>query len=233
MIVLALDTTSRHASVAVLRDAETQLEYNFTSSADLSATLIPSLEFVLRSLRLGLDDIGLFAAAVGPGLYTGVRVGLATLRGLLFGRRKPVVPVLTLHALAHKFADSERPVVPLIDARRGEVCLAAYRFRNQEMHELFPPRLLPVAGIAACVQSLEDPVFVGSGAETHRDELKRSFPESSLHYRSHFLATEIGRIAWLRRRRALAGAEKVEPFYVRPAEAEASANSASRRARPD
>ncbi len=94
MNILALDTTSRFSSIAVLRDDEIQLEYNFSSADNLSALLVPNLDFLLKSLKLDLERVDLLGVAVGPGLYTGIRIGLATIKGLLLGNDRPLVPVV-------------------------------------------------------------------------------------------------------------------------------------------
>lgn len=231
MNVLALDTSSRQASIAVLQNDEIVAEFDFSTSDNLSAVLVPNVEFVLGSLKMPLAAIDLFAAAVGPGLYTGIRIGLATLKGLLFGLRKPFVPVLTLHALAWKYAGSGRSIVPLIDARRGEVCLAAYRFDDERLTELISPLLLPVGEISRHVAAVTDPLFVGSGAKTHRDELPCVFSASGLQDRSPFLAVEIGRIAHAEhnRQKSLSDPDMLEPFYLRPVEPETAADLRPRR----
>ncbi|MBE0665367.1 MAG: tRNA (adenosine(37)-N6)-threonylcarbamoyltransferase complex dimerization subunit type 1 TsaB, partial [Candidatus Aminicenantes bacterium] len=117
MNLLCFDTTSRDASIAVLRDEEILQEYNFSTRDNLSAVMIPSLEFLLRSLGMKISQIDLFGVAVGPGLFTGIRIGLATLKGMNFAAAKPMVAVNTLEALAFKFADSKKNIVALIDAR--------------------------------------------------------------------------------------------------------------------
>ena len=222
MNLLSFDTTSRDASIAVLRDDEIVLEYNFSSRDNLSAMLIPSLEFLLRSLGMKMAQIDVFGAAVGPGLFTGIRIGLATLKGLNFTALKPMVGVNTLEALAFKFADSKKTVVPLIDARKGEVYLGCYRFAGGEMNELVQPCLLPVSALHPLLDPFADKVFVGSGAECHADFLKSNFPESRLLYRSNFLASEIGRIAGQRfgRGKFVTDLQELLPFYIRRPDAE-------------
>lgn len=218
MILLALDTSSRDASIAVLRDGEIALEYNFSSRDDLSALLAPSLEFLLRSLELRLAQVDLLAAAVGPGLFTGIRVGLATLQGLNLAAGRPVIGVNSLEALACKLGDGAGTVVPLIDARRQEVYLAAYRFANGVRCERLAPRLLALAEVAPALAGLPDPVLVGSGAEEHGELLRRALPGCRIQYRSRFLASEVGRIA-LERFRNGAGAP-LRPAYIRRPDAE-------------
>lgn len=227
MNLLCFDSTSRDASIAILRDEEILLEYNFSSRDDLSAMMIPSLEFLLRSLGWRMPQVDLFGVAVGPGLFTGIRVGLATLKGLNFAGGKPMVGVNTLEALACKFADSKRTIVPMIDARKGEVYLAAYRFDTPgsggEMVECLAPRLLRVQDAASLLAPFPDKVFVGSGAECHGDRLRRDCPGGRLLYRSNFLASEIGRLALARFRRGLfvTDLQEIHPFYIRKPDAQA------------
>jgi tRNA threonylcarbamoyladenosine biosynthesis protein TsaB len=220
--LLCFDTTSRDASIAVLRDEEILLEYNFSSRDDLSAMMIPSLEFLLRSLGLQVSQVDLFGVAVGPGLFTGIRIGLATLKGLNFAARKPMVGVNTLEALACKSAESGRIAVPMIDARKGEVYLGAYRLRGGVLEELLSPRLLAVAATVPLLAPLAGKTFVGSGAESHGDWLKGAFPDGRLSYRSNFLASEIGGISLQRFRRGdyLTDPQGLLPFYIRRPDAE-------------
>ena len=222
MNLLCFDTTSRDASIAVLRDEEIVLEYNFSSRDNLSAMMIPSLQFLLQSLGMKMTQIDVFGVAVGPGLFTGIRIGLATLKGLNFAASKPMVGVNTLEALACKLVGSKKTVVPLIDARKGEVYLGCYRFTSGDLKELLPPCLLPITALKPLLGPFADKVFVGSGAECHGDFLKSAFPESRLQYRSNFLAGEIGRIALqqFRRRQYVTDLQKLLPFYIRRPDAE-------------
>jgi len=228
VILLAFDTSSRDASFALLRDGEIVLEYNFSSRDDLSAMMMPSLEFLLRSLGLKLAQIDLFAAAVGPGLFTGIRVGLATLKGLNLAAGKPMVGVSTLEALACKLSDTRHTIVPMIDARKGEIYAAAYTFDPQtaegRMVERLRPCLLKVEDAAAVLKAFPDKVFIGSGAEIHHDRLRRDFPGVRLLVRSNFLASEIGRIALagFQRGQFATDPQNLRPVYIRRPDAETS-----------
>ncbi|HEX7502566.1 MAG TPA: tRNA (adenosine(37)-N6)-threonylcarbamoyltransferase complex dimerization subunit type 1 TsaB, partial [Acidobacteriota bacterium] len=182
----------------------------------------PSLEFLLRSLGMKIAQIDVFGVAVGPGLFTGIRIGLATLKGLNFTAGKPVVGVNTLAALAFKFADSKKSVVPLIDARKGEVYLGCYHFGGGKMNELVRPCLLPVSALPVLLAPFADKVFVGSGAECHAEFLKNNFPESRLQYRSNFLASEVGKIARqrFRRQQYVTDLRDLIPVYIRRPDAD-------------
>ena len=222
MNLLCFDTTSRDASIAVLQDEEIVLEYNFSSRDDLSAMMIPSLEFLLRSLGMDVSQVDLFGVAVGPGLFTGIRIGLATLKGLNFAARKPMVGVNTLEALACKFADSSKVIVPMIDARKSEVYLGCYRFAGGVQEELLSPRLLNITAAIPLLAPFAGKMFVGSGAESHGDWLKGAFPDGRLSYRSNFLASEIGKIALQRFRRQeyVTDLQRLLPVYIRRPDAE-------------
>ncbi|MCU0275542.1 MAG: tRNA (adenosine(37)-N6)-threonylcarbamoyltransferase complex dimerization subunit type 1 TsaB [Acidobacteria bacterium] len=222
MNLLCLDTSSRDASIAVLRDEEILRECNFACGSDLAATLVPSLDFLLRSLGLSVAAIDLFGVAIGPGLFTGIRVGLATLKGLDFTAGRPVAAVSTLEALALKAADAAPLAVPMIDARRGEVYIAGYSLDQGELRQRLAPRLLRVEDAVPHLEPLGDMAFVGSGAENHAEQIQRLFPRGRLLRRSGFLASEVGCMA-LRLWRAglcLNDLQEIRPAYIRQPDAE-------------
>ncbi|MBN2399399.1 MAG: tRNA (adenosine(37)-N6)-threonylcarbamoyltransferase complex dimerization subunit type 1 TsaB [Candidatus Aminicenantes bacterium] len=224
MNLLSLETSSQDVSIAVFKNEDILLEYNFSSRDNLSAMLVPSLEFVLKSLDLSMGNIDLFGVGIGPGLFTGIRIGLATLKGVAFAEKKPLVGVTSLMALAFKFVDTEKNVISLIDAKKGEVYLGGYRFMGGEPVELIPPCLLKINDIVPLLEKFPDKIFTGSGAEKHKDFLVHHFSGSRQLNRSHFLANEIGMIAWqqFRRKRYLTNLQSLSPFYLRKPDAESN-----------
>jgi tRNA threonylcarbamoyladenosine biosynthesis protein TsaB len=233
--ILALDTTSRHASISIAGDEEIRLEYNFATRAELSASLVPSIEFVLNSVPLKLEDIDIFGIGVGPGLFTGIRVGLATLKGLLMGTGKPVVPVVTLDAIAFKYRESSKTVVSMIDARRNEVYVSAYGFSEMQPQQLLAPELVNIDQLEQHLAPLKsespetgDPadarplLFVGSGSEAHWSKLKTRFKGATINRRSCFLASEICKITYQRysRQDFITDLQQLMPLYIRKSDAE-------------
>jgi tRNA threonylcarbamoyl adenosine modification protein YeaZ len=229
MILLSLDTSARDASVSVLENEEILLEYNFSSRDNLSAMLVPSLEFIFKALGMQLAQIDAYGIGIGPGNFTGIRIGMATLKGLAFAERKPLVGVISLKALAYKFIGSKKTVIALIDAKKGEVYLGGYGFDGGELVELIPPCLIKIADIIPLVMKFPEIIFVGSGAEKHLDFLKNNFSESCGQYRSNFLASEIGMIALrqLRCRQYLTDLQDLLPFYIRKPDAETNLNNSA------
>jgi len=233
--ILALDTTSRHASISIAGDEEIRLEYNFATRAELSASLVPSIEFVLNSVPVKLEDIDIFGIGVGPGLFTGIRVGLSTLKGLLMGTSKPVVPVVTLDAVAYKYRESSKTVVSMIDARRNEVYVSVYGFSEMQPKQLLAPELVHIDQLEQHLAPLKSDnsepyitfadrplLFVGSGSEAHWPKLKSQFRGAKIHRRSCFLASEICKITYQRysQQDYITDLQQLMPLYIRKSDAE-------------
>jgi len=150
--ILALDTTSQHGSLALRRDGATLSEVALHSSDGYAHLLFQALTDLLRNAGVRLSEIDCFAAASGPGSFTGVRVGLAAVKGLAAALGKQVAGISNLRALA-----ALGNLKPAIDARRGEVYTAVYdaelRLLSPETIEPFsgPPITQPSSGLAAAV----------------------------------------------------------------------------------
>ena len=195
--ILSIDTTSKHSSISIFKDHQNLIEYNFTNLKDLSTTLFPALDFVFNSTDLQPSDIDVYGVATGPGLFTGIRVGLAALKGLLYEWEKPIVPVLTLQALGRKCNVSQGTTISMIDARRNEIYLAGYNWDNNVYKEIVSPQLINIDEIDAKLNNLENLYFIGSGAEVYQSLIKEKLGKGEFCFsRSHFLAAEICKIAY-------------------------------------
>lgn len=126
MNILALDTSTSLASVAIATGETIAAETAFNADRTLSARLIPEIGHLLALAGLSMGEIDLFAAAVGPGSFTGVRGGIATVQGLALAGNKPCAGFSSLALLAMNFPLDPAPVCPLLDARKGEVYGALY-----------------------------------------------------------------------------------------------------------
>jgi tRNA threonylcarbamoyladenosine biosynthesis protein TsaB len=126
MKILALDSTAKTSSVAVLEDENLLGLFSSNIQNTHSETLLPMVKAMLESLRLTNDDIDAYAVSEGPGSFTGVRIGAATIKGLAFSRQKPCVGVSTIEALYENLADYGGIVCPIMNARRGQVYTGAF-----------------------------------------------------------------------------------------------------------
>lgn len=142
MITLALDSTANTASCALAREGRLLALSTVDGIRTHSETLLPMIEHILSEAALTLTDVGLFAASEGPGSFTGVRIGVAALKGLAFGQGKPCVGVSTLAALARNLEalyDTEPLIVPVMDARRQQVYTAIFQGGRRLTDDLLIP----------------------------------------------------------------------------------------------
>ena len=127
MKILAFDSTARAASVAVCEDERLLGLYNIDNGLTQSELLLPMAENLLKSLKLSFSDIELLCAAVGPGSFTGVRIGVSLIKGIAFGKDIPCVAVSTLEELAENISTLKGIIVPCMDAKRSQVYTAIFK----------------------------------------------------------------------------------------------------------
>ena len=126
MKILAIDSTANTSTVAVLENDKLLSVYTANIKNTHSETLLPMVKSVLQTLGMGVDCIDAFAVSEGPGSFTGVRIGVATVKGLAFGRGKKCVGVSTIEALARNLDGFSGIVCPIMNARRGQVYTGAF-----------------------------------------------------------------------------------------------------------
>src|SRR6201987_4652 len=127
VLVLALDTSSPSGSLAVLRDEKVVGVVSTATGEVYSSRMFRELEFLLGELSLRMEEFELFAVAAGPGSFTGLRVGLAAVKGWAEVYRKPIAAVSALEAVAVQARSNAALIVPVLDARRGQLYFGLYR----------------------------------------------------------------------------------------------------------
>lgn len=166
MKILAMDTTENTAAVAICEDSTLLASFHLIKTRTQSEAMLPMIDAVLKQLMLGIDDIDLFAVSAGPGSFTGVRIGAATVKGLTFGKDKPIIPVSAIEAMAWNHPYASGIVCPGMDARRGQLYNALFRYEKGIPLRLTPDRviLLPELMKELAEEYAEVPVaFCGSG----------------------------------------------------------------------
>ncbi len=161
MKILAFDSSAKCASVAVCEDERALAIYNIENGLTQSELLLPMIESVMKSLKLSYSDIELIATSVGPGSFTGVRIGAALLKGIAFGRDISTAPVSTIEALAENARGLSGIVVPVMDARRSQFYTASFKC-GERLSEDAP---LSIDALAAELKKYEgqDIYLVGDG----------------------------------------------------------------------
>ena len=219
MKLLAIDTATTSCSVALVDDQGVRAERTVASGQTHNRHLMALVAGVFAQGALGLDDIDLLAVTCGPGSFTGLRIGMATVQALALAAAKPVVAVSSLEALAVQASVADGVVVAIVDARRGEVYSATYRVQEGQVVQLAPEAVLKPE-VAA--QRIAVPCrLVGSGARTYAVELGALLgagaclapPEMNI-----LRASNVARVARRQADQAVAP-ERLAPCYLRPADA--------------
>ncbi len=222
MLILALDSTAIVASVALCRDEQPIATFTVKNGNTHSETLLPMVEAVLKSAGISVADIDLFACSVGPGSFTGVRIGAATIKGLAFGQNKNCLGVSTLEALAQNLVPFDGILCPVMNARRGQVYNALFRFENGELIRLCEDRALSVADLAAELAERGQPfALCGDGvAEFHR-LAPNSAPVSVPTLLEDQSAVSVAKVALRRANAGESGSDtSLAPVYLRLPQAE-------------
>lgn len=171
MIVLAIDTSTNVASCSIMEDNKLLGEITVNNKITHSQKLMPIIAEVLKITKLDIEDVDIFAGANGPGSFTGLRIGVSTLNGLAQATQKPVVGVNSLKALAQNIVESEKLIVPLIDARRDRVFTAAYNGVENLEQEIEPDVIEVKALLEILDEKNRDIIFIGDGSQIYRQEI--------------------------------------------------------------
>ena len=230
MRILSLDTSTSLASVALVMDERIVAESIFTCDRTLSGRLMPEVERLLALGGLSAGDIDLFAAAIGPGSFTGVRCGVATVQGLSLATDRPCTGFSTLAMLAMNFPFSSLPVCPLLDARKGEVYAGLYDCSAPIPSPLIDDCVIPPERLLDRLAGLTDTtvIFAGEGAVRYHDAIAARMGERAVFAPFPHNSGRAGNGALLARSafehgRAFSDPSRLLPVYIRPSEAELAA----------
>jgi len=231
MLTLAIDTSTQAGSVAILREGRVVGSVSAWVEETYSSRLFRQLDFLLDELALQMQQFDLYAVAAGPGSFTGLRVGLTAVKGWAEVHNKPVAAVSALEAVAAQARSSAPLLVPVIDARRGELYGAIYKRTGNPPHEklaregeefvLSPAEFL--ATVRAALSGREEPfAFVSPTPEILQPHLSVSeFRGQAIEQVSAVLAPVIGRLGLARAAAGeLTDALHLDANYVRRSDAE-------------
>lgn len=167
MKILALDTGQKSCSVAILEDEKTLLEMCDNRGMTHSHTVLEMIRQLLQRADLSLSEIDAFALTVGPGSFTGLRIGISAVKGLVFDSKQPILPVSSLEALAENVG-YEGMILPVMDARAGRVFGAVFEREVGELRRLSEDQVLEIPEfiqLAAKMCEGKRAILVGDGAK--------------------------------------------------------------------
>jgi tRNA threonylcarbamoyladenosine biosynthesis protein TsaB len=222
MRILSIDTATQSCSVAVVDEQRLMAEATTSRSETHSAHLIQMIDGVLQMAGVGLGTLDGFAVTRGPGSFTGLRIGISTVKGLVETTGKPLVGVSTLRTLAGQVADDSRLICPIIDARKSEVYFSRYRYRETVLEQVVDMQAAP---IEKAIDGIDEPcLFVGDGALLYKGEILDAMGRNA-HFAPAFQQTlRASTVAFLSMekfiRQETDSVETFVPYYIRKSDAE-------------
>lgn len=176
MKILGIDSSGLVASVAIVEDDRLVAEYNLQYKITHSQTLLPMLEEIRNRIHLDMQTIDAIAVAAGPGSFTGLRIGAATVKGLGLALGKPIIPVPTLEGMAYNCYGTDLLVCPLMDARRNQVYTGLYIFEKEDrirMKSVMEQTAVGFDELAAKLNVLgREVLFLGDGVPVFAEAMK-------------------------------------------------------------
>lgn len=226
MKILSLDTTADVCSAAITEGETLIAEITVNTGNTHSQTLLPAIEQLLKISENGIEDVDIFAASTGPGSFTGVRIGAATLKGLAYGRGKPCISVSTLEALAYNLRGYNGILCPVMNARRNQVYNALFKCDGGNITRLTPDRAIAVDELDGELSLMQERVYLcGDGysiAERGFKNCRTEYVPTRQRYQSAY-SVAVCALEKFERGETLTDAELV-PIYLRPSQAERERN---------
>ncbi|MBR2613084.1 MAG: tRNA (adenosine(37)-N6)-threonylcarbamoyltransferase complex dimerization subunit type 1 TsaB [Clostridia bacterium] len=222
MKILAVDSSALVASAALCEDGKLLAEYTLNNKNTHSETLLPMIESLLSFFSLDVTDSDLFAVSAGPGAFTGVRKGAATVKGLAFASGKACVGVSTLEALAYNLRFHRGLICPVMNARRSQVYTALFRSDGETLTRLMPDSAMAISELDAILSEYgEEVTLVGDGydvTESGFEKTKLRYLPERVRHQSAFSVAEVA-LKEYREEKTCTDAELCVD-YLRPSQAE-------------
>ncbi|MEO1267439.1 MAG: tRNA (adenosine(37)-N6)-threonylcarbamoyltransferase complex dimerization subunit type 1 TsaB [Myxococcota bacterium] len=228
--ILAVDTSSLVQSIAIVDGDLLLAERTLKTRRGHSGALLAAIDAMLRDVRLTATDLDLLVCGAGPGSFTGLRIGLACLKAIAFAQQIPLVTQSSLHALAWSALPAQGLLVPLVDARKGELYMGLYRSGGDRVEAVMSDRALPPEAFRETLEpyraAAEEPIFLlGSGLHRYAEAVQNGladFPSVialGLGF-DHVRAVHLVRLVRMQPTLEIPPLDTLEPNYQRASDAE-------------
>ncbi|MBU3214977.1 tRNA (adenosine(37)-N6)-threonylcarbamoyltransferase complex dimerization subunit type 1 TsaB [Clostridium estertheticum] len=178
MKILSLDSATQSATCAILDDNKVLGEITFNYKKQHSQILMPIIDELFKNTQMSIDDIDAFVASKGPGSFTGLRIGMATIKGLSQGTNKPFVTVSTLDSLAYNLAYTDGIICPILDALRDNVYTALYTFEDKKLNRISDYINISIDELITMLKDKDCNIsFVGDGTLKFKEKLITNLPK--------------------------------------------------------
>ena len=223
MIVLSIDSSSKVATVALLNDDTLLGEYVINDKREHSVLLMPMIENLLKDCELTINDIDGFVVSKGPGSFTGLRIGMATIKGLSFGANKPYISLSSLDGLAYSLSYFNGIICPIMDALRENVYTVLYKNEDGEFKNIMEPTPMELPDLLEMLKEKnEEVIFTGDGLLKHKEYIKVNFPNAKFasNHVSLTRASSIGELGLNLLKQGIKDDPNSAPVYLKKPQAE-------------
>jgi len=222
MKVLGVDTSTMTAGIGIVEEDEILVEVKFSVKITYSEILLFCIDQALKNVSLKIDDMDGFAISIGPGSFTGLRIGLSTLKGLSFATGKPLESIPSLDALAYLSLYCQYPVVTMLDAKKNQVYAAIYETKDGELKRQSDYLVIGVEDLVKRIS--HKTLFVGSGAKLYQKRLIELLKDKAYFSQAERSLPSGATVAFLGSKKLILGQFEdivnLEPLYLRKSEAE-------------
>lgn len=224
MLILSVDSSSSTATCALVKDDEILGEINLNNKKQHSVILMDLIDKILKEYDIDINSLDGFVISRGPGSFTGLRIGMATLKGLAFASNKPLTSISTLDALAYNVISFNGIICSIMDALRDNVYTCLYKNENNSLIPLIKEDCLSIDELTNILKEKNLPViFVGDGAIKHKDYLKENLPNYSFapNHSNFPKASSVGELGIKKIKEGIIESiDSINPIYLRKSQAE-------------
>jgi tRNA threonylcarbamoyladenosine biosynthesis protein TsaB len=214
MKLLAVDTATMLGGVAIIDDGRLVFESRLNVRITHSERVMREIDLALGAASMDIADIDVFGISTGPGSFTGLRVGLSTIKGLVYATGKKLVAVPTLECMAWNLPYSRHQVCPVLDARRKEVYAALFRWSGKGFERIIEEQTFSIERLLAMIDA--DTIFLGEGAILCRDAIVQKLGERAFFGAPQHMVPSAANVAFLCMKKAENG-EYSDPLMTVPA----------------
>lgn len=223
MNILSFDTSTRAASVAIMKDDELVGELIINDKRTHSQKLMPMLENLMNLADMSIDDIDLLAVCVGPGSFTGLRIAMATVKAMAHAKNLNIVEVDSLEGLAHNVASSSKKIIPILDAQGNMLYTSSYRSEGGRLIALSDIELVDMNDLIDRIEEEgEQVIVIGEGISKANELLDRPLIEIAQYEKNVSRASSIAAIAREKYTSSIGvhSCYDILPMYIRKSQAE-------------
>lgn len=222
MKLLSIETSTMVGGVAIMEDETLIAESRINVKVTHSERLMGAIDHILMQSGMKIQDIDVFAIAIGPGSFTGLRVGLSTVKGLVYATGKKLISVPTLEAFAWNMPFSKYQVCPLLDARKKEVYAGIFRWNGNGFERVMNEQTIKIDKLLSLIN--EPTIFLGEVSIIYKDSIKEWLNDLAILGHPQDMVPSPANVAYIGMIKAKKGEFedpiKLVPFYIRKSEAE-------------